>query len=422
MKGIVCIVDAYGPARQIPPYVASKGYACVHVQSTQTLLPRFAPPNRESFVDEVIHGGDLDATVAALRASGERRGLPVHSVVAGIEAGVDLADALSARMGLKGNRVELGRVRRNKFEMCQRLREVGLAAADQLRSSDLETILQWCAERKRWPVVLKPLDSGGTDGVHICRSAEEVRSAFARVVNTVNLMGQVNEELMVQSFLSGDEYIINSASCDGVHYTTDIWKSSKIFLPGRGFIYDREVLLPCEVEPQKQIIRYVHSVLDALGVNVGPSHAEVMMIETGPVLIEVGVRISGATNPAVLNDCVGCNQLELGMDAYLDPEAFFETAKTPYRMRKHGMFVVLGSEHTGIVQDTSFIEQMRALPSMSSLQLRIKPGDRITKTVDLPSSYGYIYLAHENEATMWKDYCRLKDIFADVTRWAAANS
>ncbi|WP_155256601.1 hypothetical protein [Salinispora pacifica] len=48
------------------------------------------------------------------------------------------------------------------------------------------------------------------------------------ILDKTNLMLRVNEAVLVQEFLTGDEFVVNTVSRDGVHRFTDVWLCTKI--------------------------------------------------------------------------------------------------------------------------------------------------------------------------------------------------
>jgi hypothetical protein len=56
---------------------------------------------------------------------------PVRAVIPGAETGVELADSLSHRMGLRSNGEEGSIARRNKYHMGEKVRSAGVRAVGQ---------------------------------------------------------------------------------------------------------------------------------------------------------------------------------------------------------------------------------------------------------------------------------------------------
>ena len=117
--------------------------------------------------------------------------------------------------------------------MGETVRQNGLRAVKQLKSSNLNEILHFITEWNPTPfkVIVKPLDSAGSDGVTLCLNINEVQKSFANLYGKLNGLGITNQNVLIQEYLEGDEYVIDIVSKDGVHKVIGIW------------IYDRRVSL-----------------------------------------------------------------------------------------------------------------------------------------------------------------------------------
>ena len=106
----------------------------------------------------------------------------------------------------------------------------------------------------------------------------------------------------MQELLRGTQLFTDSISWDGVHHVSECWRDNKRRL-SEAFVYDYEELLDPRGEQQDQVIPYIHTVLDALGVAYGPAHTEVMLTDSGPVLVECGARMHGSVRDDIVDRC-----------------------------------------------------------------------------------------------------------------------
>jgi len=98
----------------------------------------------------------------------------IEAVIAGAETGVELADALSERLNLRTNGTSMSEARRNKFIMGEVVRGAGIRAVKQIKASTWQEVDAFLDEWSPIPfkVIVKPLDSAGSDGVTLCLSKE----------------------------------------------------------------------------------------------------------------------------------------------------------------------------------------------------------------------------------------------------------
>ena len=156
------------------------------------------------------------------------------------------------------------------------------------------------------------------------------------VLDSVTIYGERNSAALVQTFLSGTEYVVDMVSLDGARYLCGVWRYVKRLLPSGRNIYDEDVLVPPESPVVSDLAAYIDGALTALGVRHGPTHAEVIVTPDGPTLVEVGARLAGNMSPSFHDRCLGANQATVTALSILDPGRFAaECAGRRYRPRAH---------------------------------------------------------------------------------------
>jgi hypothetical protein len=403
--GAAVIVDAYSTGSRLAPRFAAAGMPVVHVQSSPRLPDFYMRGFRGGdFVENVIHEGDLEATSARVAAH------EPAFVVVGAEPGVPLADALSERLGLPSNGSDQSAARRDKNAMNEALRGAGLRTAEALKTGDPGEAVAWAATRGGAPVVVKPLDSAGTDGVSIARDPAAIEAAFAANLGRPNALHGANEQLLVQELLEGTQLFVNSVSWEGVHHVSEVWRDNKL-RRGANFIYDYEELLPRHGEQQDQVVPYVEGVLDALGIRFGPAHTEVMLTASGPVLVESGARMHGSVPDEIVDRCTPSHQT-LTAEAYLEPRSVARRAARPYELMAGAYCVMLISQHQGRIVSDAGLREIESLPSFAGTISMLGPGDELKRTVDLFSCPGIIYLVDPDRERLKADYDRIRELDA----------
>ena len=410
----VAIVDPYSSGAELAPRIREMGREPLWVQSTPEALASFRGSLRPGdFAPDarIIHRGDLAETAGQLARLG------VRAVITGSDPGVELAEDLRTAMALRGNDPRLAPARRSKFLMHEELRLQGLAHAKQILSSDIEQILAWARRENegRWPIVIKPIDSSGGEGVAICSDEASARNAFAAIHGKPNKRGAVNREVLAQEYLDGTEYIVDLVFHDGQALVTDLWRYHKGFIGrdtgGSALFYDRDELLDFEGPIQSALSRYGIQAGLALGMRNGAAHLEIMMTARGPVLVELNARMIGGHGVDVIREVVGISPVELQLEMYLQPERFRERLRGawPLVRRKYASVVQLVTPASGKLGALPLLDSVRALPSFFRLNLSVKPGDPLTRTVDLNSSPGDLLLVHDDEEVLMRDFHRLRE-------------
>lgn len=410
-RPVAVLVDAYTTGNFLPPAFDRLGVDVVHVQSTPELMTTMLLPDLTAYRANVV-GTDPAAAAAELAAFS-----PI-AVVAGQEPGVPLADELAERLGLPTNGTARSTARRDKYEMIEALRAAGVRCADQFRSDSAEEIVRWAERRGEYPVVVKPLNSAATDGVEICADPTQVRKAAESVLGSRTIYDELNEQVLVQSYLDGTEYVVDMVSRDGKRYTCGVWEYRKRLL-GTHNIYDREVVLEPAERPVPELIAYLDEALAALGIDHGPTHAEVIVTADGPTLVEVGARLAGNMHPAFHDECLGANQADLTALAYARPEEFLDRyAGRRYAKLAEASVYTAPTELNGVVDavDQSVVDEIAALPSVYLMNVKIKPGGRIRPTVDLYTSTLRVFMRGPSEAEVVRDCERVRELRDAVYR------
>ncbi|MFJ4079824.1 ATP-grasp domain-containing protein [Streptomyces iakyrus] len=398
----IAIVDGYSTGSILVKKLSERGVECVHLRSQEVppvrLLPSFVP---DYYAADLGWFPDLDDAVRALKEA------EVDRVVAGAECGVVLADTLAHELGLPGNEFDGIEARRDKYLMAGRLAAAGLAAPVSFNTTDPRAAVEWFTTAGS-PVVVKPAASAGTDNVHICSTAEEVRSACAAVMRSNDYFGNPNPSAVVQKFLAGTEYIVNTVSVDGVQKVSDVWLSAKTAGPTGAPLYDYQQPLPMTAPHVAELIDYVVSAVTALGITNGAAHSEVMLTEDGPVLIETGARLMGAMLPDVIERHSGTSHVELLALALTDRDGFhaFRDRDVSWSRTVRNIWLING--RAGV--SSAWHDRFCGLPSFDRLVTGLREGAPVRRTVDMATSPGFVSLVAGTEAELDRDQAAIRSM------------
>jgi biotin carboxylase len=394
----VVLVDAYPSSYALAEAFMEQGCAVVRVQSTQDVPKCYQGDfDTRAFSDNIVHRGVLNETTAAVAAH-----RPVAVVAAG-EYGVELADALSEELGVPTNGRQLSPARRNKFVMIETVRAAGLRAARQKLVEDEQTLVDWHRE-VGGRVVVKPLRSAANDGVTVCDTPEESAAALRGILTATTVFSETNTAAVVQEYLVGGEYVVDTVSRDGRHRATDVWKYSKMTVPG---VRDRITgghLIPEDAPVRQAVVDYAHDVLDALGIRHGPAHLEIIVTDEGPCLVEVGARIAGANTPYYAELGAGESQIGWTVQAYLHPERFLAEHGRPYRLRQHVSVSWPTAPQPGKLVSYPLLDVVREMESFNNTEIFVQPGDSIVRTVDDSTKTMAVGFAHPSAEVVERDF------------------
>ena len=410
----VVVVDPYSTGCLVAKEIQGRGYKVIALwtKGFSEEMKKHVPLScgKMEYFEEVTEGDNLGETTKVLyKAAGKFR---IVGCICGGEAGVDAADALSERLVVRTNGTEGAFAFRRDKKVQQELmkaaghRSIRQAAGKQW--SDVESFLK----SETFPVVLKPTDSAGTDGVKLCHNFEEAKAHFHHLFEVEAVNGGFNTEVLCQEFLRGKEYVIDTASRDGDHKTISVWCYDKRAANGAAFVYFGMVPVDSDSLEAKLLISYTNKVLDALGMKNGPGHCEVILTAGGPCLVEMNCRAQGGDGnwrplAKALNG--GYSQVEASVDAYLDKKAFFNLPAKPASPAKaFGQEVILVSYVEGDVIGTPGYDQIKELESFVYLETGVSIGSKVEHTIDLLTSVGSVIVMHSDEEVVKSDIAKIR--------------
>lgn len=339
---------------------------------------------------------------------------PIIAVIPGAETGVELADSLSSRMGLRSNGEKGSFARRNKYAMGEAVRSAGHRAVKQQNCRDLKTLYAFLDTLPQQPFkcVLKPAQSAGSDDVFLCNDYDEATVAFHRIVGKRNGLGLINEDVLAQEYLRGTEYVVDQVSKGGVHKVVTIWQYDKRFVNGAAFVYFGMKLVSCDSPLSQELIAYASKVLDALGINEGPSHMEVMYNPAsvdnggGPCLVEVGSRCHGGEGTwlPLVRECTGYTQVSVTVDVYLNGPLFDSISTTHAPLTKYAMDCDMVSRAGGIVRSMPGEALVRKFKSFFSISWEVHVGDYCPLTIDCFTRPGVVQMMNSDPKQLEKDF------------------
>lgn len=336
---------------------------------------------------------DYDAVLKQVRE------LDPMLVIAGSEFGVPYATRLAEDLGLPGNPVSQLKAMTEKDAMHQALKDAGLRYIRGRIISSVEEAESYYYELGNKEVVVKRVRGAGTQGVYLCSDFDEMMDAVKKELEyAVQSEGGV-VPLLIQERIIGKEYIVNTVSHKGKHRMTSLWEYDKVRLSNGTNAYNHIRAIKDLDIGHSRLIRYAYDVLDAIGVKYGAVHAEFMLDQKGPVLIEVNCRPMGAgMGRKFVEKVFGHHETDCALESYIDPAKFEADKQKPYRPLRYG------AVKTFILPEDMAAESTPVLPITKRLKTfytalfdRIGRDPVITRTKNLETTGGFVYMVSDDE-------------------------
>ncbi len=213
-----------------------------------------------------------------------------HKVNGVITEQTDLAVPTAAyvaeKMGLPGVSYEAAMSATNKWLMREKCKKAGIPMPEYRKAANLDEAAN-AAVDIGFPVIVKPVDNQGSRGVRRVENHKDLKECY-------NLARSYSREnsVLIEEFLVGIESTVEGFVNDGKVYVLAI--SDKKHLPPPHCVAVSLTYPPAFPEHViSEIERWNIETVKALGITMGITHAEFMLTDKGPYLIEIASRGGG---------------------------------------------------------------------------------------------------------------------------------
>ncbi|MBR2150634.1 MAG: ATP-grasp domain-containing protein [Prevotella sp.] len=426
MKKKVMVVLCASSAINYIEDIRNAGYEPVILEPS---IPGVPPAEvRKELEAEYAHiKGERPAIYAASPNYGETlemvRTIAPCCIIPGTDFGLELATTLTHDLGLPGNNPERLPYMREKDKMQEAVKAAGLRS---IRGKVVTTVEEGIAyfreELKGKSAIVKPLRSAGSRGVVACLTEEELCNAIADDIDMVRKEKAPFIGVLVQERIVGTEYFVNTVTMGGQTVVTNVVRYDKMKLSAERPVYVSAVSLQPDDALCQMLMDYVVKVVNATGLEIGPTHTEVMVDEDGPVLIEVNARLAGACQPAEWQDQVlGLHESDIALRAYLGKDIHTDSynnykaidsadGQYAYFLRKRpGYFHVGVNLHDFEAEEFIGKELIESLSSTFSYHGFEAPRF-YEATKDFFTAPGLVYLVNDSAEQLQRDHEMLLEV------------
>lgn len=243
--------------------------------------------------------------------------------------GSDLANItvqyLAEKLGLPGNSGECIKNSTNKYAMRKAFLLAGIPVPFFTITEKGDKV-----QVPEYPVIVKPTDRSGSRAITKVNAPGELKAAIEAAVEQ-----SFEKKAIVEGYLSGDEYSMETVSFQGQHHCLAITKK---YTTGNPHFIETGHLQPAPLEKQmeEKAKKMIFAALDALKVTNGAGHSEFRIDKKGEIhIIEIGSRMGG--------DCIGSHLVPLstGQD-FVGMVVDISTGKAPtFIKRQEGMYAAI---------------------------------------------------------------------------------
>lgn len=289
--------------------------------------------------------------------------------------------AVCQELGLPGISPQTALNATNKAEMRQCFKKNKAPIPDFYVVRSVDEFIQ-AAQNFSDAFVVKPADNSGNRGIKLIKAAHnegELAKAF-EYSSKYTRDGRV----LLEEYMDGDEFSVETISINGkchvIQITDKITSGAPYFVelghtqPSR---YDSEV--------KAQIADAACAGVKALGIDNGPSHAEIKLTSKGAKIVEIGARLGGGCITSHLvplstgvNMVEACIHIALGETPDLKPKF------------NHGAAIRFLMPEPGILRAVHGAETVREIPGIIEVGFMKEIGDTIPEMRNGLDRVGYV--------------------------------
>ena len=202
-----------------------------------------------------------------------------------LESALPTVIYVAEKMGLVSNTEECLERTQSKFSQRRMLEQAGIVVPKYYRiENEIDLSKVDCC----FPVIVKPIDSGGSRGISKVDEPGTLLDAY-RYAAENSRTGHV----IVEEYVDGREFSVEYISHQGLHYFLQI--TDKVTSGAPRFV-EMQHHQPADMTPEvhKRIRDMVEKALTALKIENSPSHTEIKLNSAGNLyIIETGARMGG---------------------------------------------------------------------------------------------------------------------------------
>jgi len=298
------------------------------------------------------------------------------------EAGVAVAAKLNKLFGVRGSDETSVACLNDKARMRALLQANGFSRIDYAVLRERADISAFAA-RAGFPQILKPVDGGGSRGIHKVNSVLEAEAAF----DSLRAEGCT---VLAEEYIDGQEYSVESFSFNGAHTIVAITEK----VVNAQFVEIGHVVPAMLEEATENVVkRFVGEFLTIIGVSNGPCHTEMKISPKGMKIIESHNRIGGGNISKLVLLVYGVDLVKLAGQWACD---MIEPMVVPQAARGAAAihFLVFPA---GKIVELDGLQHIEANASTVEYSCLYGKGDTVPAIVDNSGRSGYV-LVHEASA------------------------
>ena len=193
---------------------------------------------------------------------------------------------VAEKLGLPGISYDTAVKATDKFEMIKAFKAHEVASPWFFTVDNLDE-LKALESQLSYPCIMKPTDNAGSHGVVLAKCFDDLLREYEYSRESAR-----HGKVIIEEYLKGEEVSVEVMVVNGEVHILQI--TDKLTTGAPHFVemgHSQPSRHP--IGTQKAIKELATKACQAVGINQGPAHVEMMVTERGPVMIELGARMGG---------------------------------------------------------------------------------------------------------------------------------
>ncbi|PIP61150.1 hypothetical protein COW99_05145, partial [Candidatus Roizmanbacteria bacterium CG22_combo_CG10-13_8_21_14_all_38_20] len=342
--------------------------------------------------DNYNHVQAVSDTVSFIR----KKLIKLDGVITFWEDDVLLTAKLVDALGLKGSSFTIASRARNKLFFREFCKANNLPTPAHLQISSKEDLLK-IKENLEFPIVLKPAYGTLTALVIKVECLSELEMLYSYMVKNLSTQTETalhdGLDIFAEEYIDGDEVDIDLVLQNGkvkVAIVSDNYDKSR----GKFFL-DKGQATPSNLPPthQKELIEMAEQVLEKMGITDGCIHFEAKYSKSGPVPLEINLRMGGDYIYSYILAVWGIDLIKLAASVacgeYID-------STRELKPKKYIIGWDFSTEQSGILNEVSIHPKLKKKPYFEDMLLYKELGDAVLVPPEGVETIGWITVSGEN--------------------------
>jgi len=261
-------------------------------------------------------------------------------------------------------------------------------------------------EKLGLPVIIKPVDSSGSQGVTSVENIDKLEDAF-------HIAKRFSSCVLVEQLVQGVHIDVNAMFVEDKFIPCGTMER---FFSEAPYHYPLQGCEPSSLTDSE--VKVVYDIVErasrCLGIDQGPVKADLIYSDRGPVLIELASRFHGDVSTSHVTP-LACNTSPVkAWLSFLSGDSQFEKY-LPGQCYRYAGYIALFPSNTGVLREIKGVDKAKAITGISDVYIRIKLGDKIQVHKDNTSICGFIWATGSTKEELQKTLvCARDSLFFEV--------